>query len=313
MIKHLKSNEIDVQAWDRCIQESFNGLIYAYSWYLDIVHDGWEALVENDYERVMPLTGGKKYGINYLFQPYFVQQLGVFSKSLLTPKKALEFIEHIPSLYKFYDIKMNSFNKIDNKYLSAKLNKNHMLDLINPYDKLAAKFSSQTKRNLKNSSKYKLSVMKNIKPEAIITLFQENRGKTLGKWKEAHYAILKQLMYSSIYKGRGIAYGVFTEFNEICAGAFFLRSKSRLIFLFSGSNTLARENSAMTFLINAVINENASRQIVLDFEGSNDANLARFYKGFGAREILYPGLVQNNLPFPAKQLFYIYQRLKNKQ
>lgn len=313
MIKHLKSSDIDVQAWDRCIRESFNGLIYAYSWYLDIVHDGWEALVENDYERVMPLTGGKKYGISYLYQPYFVQQLGVFSKSLLTPQKTFEFIEHIPTVYKYYDIKLNSFNKIEKKYPSVQPNKNHLLDLINPYDKLSSRFSGQTKRNLKNSTKHKLTLMKNIKPEAIIKLFRENRGKNLSKWKTEHYTVLEKLMYSSIYKGSGTAYGVFTEFNELCAGAFFMRSKSRLIFLFSGSNELARQNSSMTFLIDAVIRENASQQIVFDFEGSNDPNLARFYKGFGAKEIFYPGLVYNNLPFPTKQLFNIYQRLKNKQ
>ena len=46
---------IDKKHWDDCISKSFNGNVYAWSWYLDIVHPKWEALVENDYERVMAL------------------------------------------------------------------------------------------------------------------------------------------------------------------------------------------------------------------------------------------------------------------
>ncbi len=46
------------------MDEAFNGLIYAKSWYLDIVADQWDALVENDYEKIFPLVHRKKYGIH---------------------------------------------------------------------------------------------------------------------------------------------------------------------------------------------------------------------------------------------------------
>ena len=42
--------------------------------------------------------------------------------------------------------------------------------------------------------------------------------------------------------------------------------------------------------------------IVLDFEGSNIESIARFYKGFGAQEEIYPGIKLNNLP-PILKLF----------
>ena len=79
MIRYLRHNEIDREKWDACIAASENGLVYAYSWYLDVVHPEWEALVMDDYAAVMPLTGGRKFGVEYLFQPFFVQQLGAFS------------------------------------------------------------------------------------------------------------------------------------------------------------------------------------------------------------------------------------------
>ena len=63
MIQYLIHNQINQTKWDATIAECGN--IYAYSWYLDIVHPGWDALVEDDYQSVMPLTGGKKFGVDY--------------------------------------------------------------------------------------------------------------------------------------------------------------------------------------------------------------------------------------------------------
>ena len=70
MIHYLEHKDIDKAKWDATVVECGN--IYARSWYLDIVHPGWEALVEDGYFAVMPLTGGKKFGVNYLYQPFFV-------------------------------------------------------------------------------------------------------------------------------------------------------------------------------------------------------------------------------------------------
>jgi len=310
LIKYLQHSEIDKEKWDECIRGSFNSIAYAASWYLDKVHEGWEALVEGDYERVMPLTGRKKFGVYYLFQPYFVQQLGVFSKSILTPDITKKFIENIPEKFQFVDIKLNSFNKLNDKTLETHPNKNFVLDLIHDYSKLYAKYSSNTKRNLKKSSHSKLSLVKNIKPEAIIALFRQNRGKKIGKWANEHYLQLQKLIYAAIHKGKGITYGVFTEHNQLCAGAFFLSSSNRLIFLFSGADESSRENGAMFLLIDEVIKEYSPGNLVLDFEGSNDVSLARFYKGFGAKESSYLSLKINRLRFPYRMFFGMYRFLK---
>ena len=80
-IKYLKHNQIDKQKWDSAIENAENGLVYALSWYLDIVSPNWDALVVGDYEQVMPVTHKRKYGIKYLIQPPFCQQLGFFSQS----------------------------------------------------------------------------------------------------------------------------------------------------------------------------------------------------------------------------------------
>jgi len=310
MIKHLRHNEINKEKWDACIKESFNGLIYASSWFLDIVGDEWEALVENDYERVFPMITGKKWGIHYLYQPVFTQQLGVFSKSLLSPEVVNEFLKSIPTKFKFIEINLNTFNKAEDKKYKSKEWINYELDLINSYDKLFQNYSTNLKRNIKKAQKHKLTIVKNVKPEDIIIVFRENRGSQISNLSEDDYLKLRRLAYMGIYKGLIQSYGVYTEKNELCAGAFFTRSKKKMIFHFSGLTAEGKEKNAMPFLIDAFIKEHAQNHLTLDFEGSNDPNLARFYKGFGSVKCTYPHIVINNLPVVVRQIVYLVKSLR---
>src|ERR1051325_9907587 len=80
-VSYLQNANIDKVKWDKCIDTATNGLIYAYSFYLDTMAKNWDALVMNDYEAVMPITWNKKYGIYYVYQPAFTANLGVFGLS----------------------------------------------------------------------------------------------------------------------------------------------------------------------------------------------------------------------------------------
>ncbi len=312
MITHLINSEIDKDKWDNCILNSINGITYAYSWYLDIVHEDWEALVENDYERVMPLTINTKYGISYFFQPFFTQQLGVFSVSNLSPQIIDNFIQNIPAKVKVIDYNFNHFNTLDTSKYEVVENTNYLLDLISDYSKLKASYSTNTKRNLKKAESENLTFMKSIKPEDIIELFRNNKGAEIDTWDDTNYLVLRRLMYAAIHKGMGVTFGVFSEFNELCAAAFFIKTNSRLIFLFSGSNDLARANGAMTYLIDSVIKINSPGTQILDFEGSNNENLARYYKGFGASRVAYHRLKINRLSVVQKILMNIYNTVNRK-
>ncbi len=310
MIKYLTQDEINRSKWDMCIDEAFNGLVYAKSWYLDIVAEDWAALVENNYEKIFPLVHKRKWGIHYLFQPVFTQQLGLFSKSLLSEEDVKRFFEAIPSKFKFAEINLNKFNKIPNGNFKVENWLTHELDLINSYDNIRKNFSSNLKRNLKKSEKAGLSVSKNIKPEEIIKLFRENRGKNIRNLADDDYLKLSRLAYSGIYKGMITNYGVYTQNNNLCAGAIFLHSKKKTIFLFSGLDEEGKKSGAMAFLINAYIQESQQNHLTLDFEGSNDPNLARFYKSFGSKEVYYPHIRINRLNFIVNFLVQIAKKMR---
>lgn len=310
MIKHLVSSQIDHDKWDECINSSFNGNAYALSWYLNFAHPEWEALVEGDYETVMPLPISNKYGINYVLQPFFIQQLGVFSRIKLYPKKIIEFIDSIPAKVKYLDFNLNIHNKIEGLGLSTIKNRNYMLDLVQDYKSLKSNYSDNTKRNLNKALKGKLQLLKNIKPSELIKLFRDNKGKDLNTFTDEDYKTLERIIYMSMHKGLGYVYGVYDTANQLCAAAFFLRHRNSLVFLFSGSNEQARQNRGMFFLIDSIIKNNSPSPVTLDFEGSNDDNLARFYRGFGATEVYYDRLKINRAAFPLKNLINLYVSIK---
>jgi len=290
MISYVQYNDIDKDKWDQCIKQSFNGNICAYSWYLEAVANEWDALIEDEYERVFPLTFRKKMGICYLYQPFFTQQLGVFSKSILTQAVTEQFIENIPSKFKYIEINLNAFNKLDSDRYKIIPFLNHELDLISDHKSLYKNYAQNTKRNIQKAHKQDVSIVKNIKPDEIIELFRENKGKIIKQLSDLDYLSLKRIVYTCLYKGKAQVYGAYTDHNTLCAGAIFVISHKKAVLLFTATNDIAKKNGAMFSLIDHFIKSHSQSHLTLDFEGSNDPNLARFYKSFNSNEVHYSHL-----------------------
>lgn len=296
MIRHLAHKEIEKDKWDACIDNSLNAIIYTYSWYLDIVCPNWEALILDDYIAVMPIAVNKKYGIKYIYPPYFAQQLGVFSKETISQELVENFLTAIPDRYKFIEMTLNTHNTFDTAVYTTKKNTNLELRLDKPYLALQKYFSEDTQRNIKKADKHKVILQKEIDPTLIIKKFRENTGKKITNLTTKHYQTLLTLIHACRKKGFAQCWGAFTQDHILCAGVIWLIKDSRSIFLFSATDNEAKKNGAMFFLINTFIKENAELNFILDFEGSNIPGLARFYKGFGSTEHIYLQVKKNNLP-----------------
>jgi len=309
VIKYLDRKNIDDEKWNKCIARSFNGNLYGYSWFLDIAGGEWGALVENDYERVFPLVHRKKFGISYVYQPFFTQQLGLYSTTKLDTAALSTFIRAIPSRFKQVEINLNTLNKADENDFRLIPQLNHELDLIHSYEKIREGYAENLSRNLKKPEKAGLSISKNIKPDDIIDLFIKNRGKNIAHLGEKDYLRLKRIAYTCMYKGIANIQGVYDRQNQLAAGAFFILSNNKAIFLFSGLSEEGRQAGAMPFLIDSFIRQHAGRHLTFDFDGSNDPNLARFYKSFGSKECIYQRIVINRLPSIVNIGVNIYKKL----
>ena len=298
MIRYLKHTDINKLKWDTCITSSAQSLLYAESWFLDIVSPGWDALVEDDYKSVFPLTKRKKFGINYLFQPFFTQQLGLFSIDVnISENKVIEFLSAIPGKFKLIEIQLNSFNYFTS-FNSFTINRKLTchLSLSESYEKIRENYSENLRRNIKKSLTSGIETTKNVVPEDIISLFRLNKGLEINKLKEGDYKTFLKLLSEANSRNLLDCRGILDSNGNLIAGCIFLKSKFSFIFLFSATNKEAKETGAMSLLIDSFIKEHSNEDNLLDFEGSMDINLARFYKSFGSKEVVYLQIQKNNLP-----------------
>lgn len=284
MIRYLKNPQIDRSQWDAAVHEASNGLIYAYSWYLDIVTPGWEALVEDDYASFMPLPAKRKFLLNYLIQPRFTQQLGIFSKKDISEEMVLRFIAAVPLKFVWRDFNLNYANTVASGKRFV-LRNNCELNLNKDYQKIYEGFNENTRRNLskaKNAKNFleeisqpddfleRYELHARVKPDAI-TGFQ-----------------LKNIIETAIRNNMGELIVTRDEQGHMTAGAFFLITEKRIIYLTSFTTELGMDLSAMFLIINHMIVKNANKPVQFDFEGSMINGIARFFKGFGSAEKPYP-------------------------
>ena len=296
-IIHLKHNEIDKLKWDKCIIRSYNGIIYAFSWYLDVISNDWEALIAGNYDIIFPIIPKQKFFINYLYQPLFTQQLGVFSYKKLNSKIIEEFIDAIPKKYKFFEINLNTFNKISSNKYKITQKVTHELDLISPHENLVQNYSTNTKRNINKAKKNNLKVFRKIPVKEFISFIHKNANFTL---QEDNYQVLKNIISISIFYTVGEIYGAYNSDNQLCASAFFVKSHNKVIYLVSATSEEGKQKRAMFLLIDTFIKKNSQKNLTLDFEGSNIESIARFFKGFGAKPYFYQFVKKNKLPFFVK-------------
>jgi len=296
MVIYLKHDEIDRERWDESVTRSLNRRVYAFSWYLDIVSPGWEALVTKDYTAVFPLTSGLKAGVGYLYQPFFAQQLGLFSLSLIDPAIGEEFLRAVPARFRYVDIHVTPEFVPVSRGVELIERHNHELNLIAAYDEIRAGYSQNAVRNIRKSDESGVNTGSLIRTEELVKLFHANFGEKEGKLKDIHYERMDRLMKTGLKKGFGSIRAAFDEQGLLSSSAFFLRDGNRIYFLFAASAPSARENGSMFRLIDSFIKENSAAPLILDFEGGNDPNLGRFYKSFGAAEINYYRLLWNRLP-----------------
>jgi len=293
MFVFLKHKDIDKKKWDARIDTSVNGNLYAYSWFLDAVCPDWCAIAKDDYSVVMPLPSKKKMGIHYLFQPFFSQQLGAF---FLEEKDSKGILNFIPSFYRYQEMNLNTKFHPELASFDVFENSNYTLSINKSYEELFKSYAYNTKRNVRKCSS-ELSIHKDFDDLEAIKMFEENRATKLASYKKESQSVLLQLLEVLRKERRIEKWAVLDKQDNLLAAAHFVIVGDKRVFLFSATNEEGKKARAMFFLLDRFIHEYADRNISLDFSGSNDVQLARFYSGFGSIKEVYYRIVKNNLPF----------------
>lgn len=278
-LHYLTNKEIDYTLWDSVIEKSQNGIIYANSWYLDIVAPNWHAIVSDNYEYVLPVTIKRnKLLQKVIILPQWVQQLGVFSEKEISTEILQQFLNSLLELHlPVYDYPLNSFNNIKNKFITE--HPNYVLALNKSYSEIFKNYNQNTKRNIKKVTTYSLKVKKTKNIDKFIDFTKNNAPHKL---KSNTLKLLKSIIENSLEKEKGEIYLVENITNEILAATFILKDKNRLIYRVGISSVKGKSTNAMFFLVDYLIQHNCNKNSILDFEGSSIEGVARFYKGFGA-------------------------------
>ncbi len=287
----LKRYQIEDEKWNDCILKSTNGLIYGLTWFLDELSSNWCAFVNEEegcYTKVFPIPYKRKFGVKYVYPPFFIQQLGLFSTEY-SKKEEEKAISLMIKKFKFIELNLNYRGKYGD------IRRNLVLRLNRDYETIKKSYSKNHFRNLKKSQKLGLQLRNNVLPSTIIALFKADRGADLKTYSNSDYENLLRLFQRASSESAFISLGV--DYNkELICGGFFMKFKNRITFIFSGNSKKGKDSGALFFLLDSIINMYAKSGFILDFEGSENDGLSRFYNGFGASEENYRFLKVNNLP-----------------
>jgi hypothetical protein len=294
VIQFLTHHQIDRHRWDLAIEGAVNGLIYANSEFLDAMSPGWHALVYGDYEAVMPLTWRSKLGINYLCQPAFAQQLGVFfAPDAVEAQLVPRFLMAVSQRYRLTEIFLNHQNLTQGV---AGIHQNYTLWLGRPYAQIAAGYKSDLQKNLNRAQRFNLVYEQAHAPHTAIDLYANAYGKNM-RVRPVDYAAFAQLCQSCLVQNRAIVRSVrLPHTGEVLAIGLFLRDNRRIYNLASTTLPNGRTLEANHWLFDQLIREFAGQAVTLDFEGSDIGGIGRFYQKFGSTGESYYFWKSNRLP-----------------
>ncbi len=300
MIVYFDNPDIDRGKWDSCIKNSPGVKPYSYSWYLDIMAPGWQALVEDDYKAIFPVTGFKRFGIQYIATPIFLPQLGVCSLEKTASAVVNEFVERIPEFYKLIDITIDQKPVTPGFTVTEK--PNFELDLSKPYEKLRDNFSPHCRRNIQTSVRLVPEIVSDIFPAELIDLFLKNKGKEIKGIKSLNYHRLSSLMKFCMTYNKGKIVGVRDSGRRLIFGIFLVETEGIITMLLVVNTPESREKRLGYFIVNELIKAHSKTKTILDFAGSSIPSIASFMESFGSINVPIYRIYRNRLPWPVRML-----------
>ena len=293
-IKYLTRAEIDTVKWDESIRKASNGLIYAMSFYLDYMAENWSALIIGDYELIMPLTWNRKYCISYLDQPPFTAQSGLFAKDKQGLSLTGPFIAEAKKHFKFCEIHLN----FENDAAGCSPRANYILSLDKPYLEIRNGYKKRLLENLEEAGTRHLSYIHSDDFSPVISLFRKEYGERFSHVRTRHYRRFGLLCQELLNRKMLFVRVVKDHSGILCCLSIFFKDHRRIYNIMSVTLKSGRDNRSHFYLIDQLIREFSSHQLILDFEGSELPGVAEFYRKFGSLLCPYPFLKFNNLPFP---------------
>lgn len=314
MVTLLPRTRINDRAWNRCVADSGQRIVYGYSWYLDAVLPApnwkWAGLVLADgpdaYRAVMPIPLRRKRTRWVVHQPLFCQCLGIFS-----PEEVDEtpFLRLMQQQYRYGSVfRLNRQPATSLAFDSISTQTTHVLDLTLGYDAVYRGYHRDRKLNLRRAGAAGWTLIDATDPEPLLKLFRDNHAAGIpggvGDWA---YTIFRKLYYELRQRSLvTLRYAMLGQ--RIEAGVLFVQEGNRLIYLFNAASETGRRGNARTLLIDQIIREWAGKPCIIDFESPEKPAVVDFYRSFGAVEEPFWSVRWNRLGWLENQVRLLLTR-----
>jgi hypothetical protein len=160
-------------------------------------------------------------------------------------------------------------------------------------------YSTNAKRLIKRSQSYNFRESKN--PEVLQSLYNRNTRRKMGL-PESYSERLFAIMDRFLKEGKGFMLEASLN-NEIRGGLFIILDKGTAYYLMADASPADKKEGVIFGLMDQAIDR--SRELgssTFDFGGSNNKDVADFYKKFGAADRFYSRIEENRTPFWYKLL-----------
>lgn len=299
-MKIVSRNQIDVEKWDRVVKSSPRFRHYYLSYYLDACSPNWKAIIEGDYEFIWPLPI-KPFPVNRVFQPLLVQQLGPVINEHFSIEKMSQALSLIQSNFWSFNIKFNDLLK-EISLGSVSKHFNVELHIPNDLETLRKGYNRNAISNLKKAEKSGLKISRcDHEFQFVIDTFKSSPRSEIKELNVAFYTDVHSIFNAFLQHGEGECYIAELDSKRV-AGLMVLKTQNRILNFFTATAREARDCGAMHALIDHVLVQNIGKNMVMDFEGSDDDNLRFFYQSFGGVERVYLQSQYSKLPSPLNKL-----------
>lgn len=301
----LDRDEIDIDLWNRCINDARFSCLYACSWYLDIVAYDWKGIVienGNEYTHVMPVPIKNKLTFTIVYQPFYCQYLGIFSKSEITAEITDLFLQVFTrnfwyiSAYNFHPALYPVLCKTDFSCYQLMKNtfKTHWIYFSTADSSL--NYNHDRKFNLKKAQKYGWEVSSSKNLDFLIQLFDKYQSVNFKNGIHPNsFQWLRQLA-TGLFKHDAATLWYACKNGEVNAGILVAQFKNIHYYLFNSSDLKGRKGNARTWLLDNYFKLSCKTGMIFDFESPEHPQISAHYQSYGAKPMPFISVRKNGLP-----------------
>ena len=284
-IRYIPFEDIDKVKWNSCIHFAVNSEVSGYHWWLKAVVKEWDAIVEGDYESVMPLFYQKDlWGRKVLYQPKLLGKIGIQSIHMLSRKRIIEMLNLLPETPSI-QIQLNEMNILPPDLdIKSEQHTAHRLLLSKPLSVLRAAYSPEVRELIRKELPpgYFFQVM--MKPEEIVEFCQKNKQLPYDQYESL------RVFYNLLHRGTLVSNVLLDENKNPIALLVITYHMKKIKVLVTSQNKKGSDLKAIYRLYDHVFNLHQNKAMMFEFFHS-DGEVA---EGLGADEYVYWEIKQSD-------------------